>query len=93
MIRKLGLGLAGLTLAAALGIELAPANAYANKVDCAKVMTEANAGKKPAAIAKDLSISTSSVYRCKKKMGKATGSKTTSMKSTASPAAAASPAK
>lgn len=92
MIRKLGLGLAGLMLAAALGIELAPANAYANKVDCAKVMTEANAGKKPAAIAKDLGISTSSVYRCKKKM-KAAGSKMTSMKSAASPAAAGSPAK
>jgi hypothetical protein len=90
VIRKLGLGLAGLMLTAALGIELAPANAYAAKVDCAKVMAEANAGKKPKVIAKDLGISASSVYRCKKKM--AAASKTSSMKSTA-PAPAASPAK
>lgn len=67
MIRKLGLGLAGLMLAATLGVEMAPASAYAAKVDCTKVMAELNAGKKPKAVAKGLGISTSSVYRCRKK--------------------------
>jgi transposase len=45
----------------------APRSAYANKVDCGKVMSEVAAGKKAKDIASDLKISTSSVYRCKKK--------------------------
>jgi transposase len=64
--------------AALIGVEFAPANAYANKVDCSKVMSEVSAGKKAKDIASDLKISTSSVYRCKKKEGKTTGTKTAS---------------
>ncbi len=97
MIRKLALGIAGLSLTVAVGVGFNPANAWATagqKVDCGKVMAEVQAGKKTKEIAKDLSISTSSVYRCKKKAS-ATASKSTSKKvvsSTASPAAASSPA-
>jgi hypothetical protein len=42
-----------------------PAYAAA-KVDCDAVMNEVNSGKKAKEIATDLSISTSSVYRCKR---------------------------
>jgi len=38
----------------------------AAKVDCDAVMNEVNSGKKAKEIATDLSISTSSVYRCKR---------------------------
>ena len=38
----------------------------ATKVDCDAVMNELNSGKKAKEIATDLSISTSSVYRCKR---------------------------
>ena len=40
--------------------------AFAAKVDCDAVMNEVNSGKKAKEIATDLSISTSSVYRCKR---------------------------
>src|SRR5579863_3215813 len=41
--------------------------AYAStKVDCDAVMNELNSGKKAKEVATDLSISTSSVYRCKR---------------------------
>ena len=92
VIRKLGMGLAGLMLAAALGVEMAPANAYAAKVDCTKVMAELDAGKKPKVVAKDLGISTSSVYRCRKK-GKMTAKKETGMKGPMMASPAASPSK
>ena len=36
------------------------------KVDCDAVMNELNSGKKAKEVATDLSISTSSVYRCKR---------------------------
>jgi Mor family transcriptional regulator len=39
---------------------------YAAKVDCSKVMDELNGGKSAKDVAKDLGISTSSVYRCKR---------------------------
>ncbi len=38
----------------------------ADKVDCNAVMNELYGGKHPKEVAKDLSISTSSVYRCKR---------------------------
>jgi hypothetical protein len=38
----------------------------AAKVDCDAVMSEVNSGKQAKDIASDLSISTSSVYRCKR---------------------------
>jgi hypothetical protein len=59
--------LASLALVAIAGLSLNPHAAYANKVDCGKVMSEVTAGKKAKDIASDLKISTSSVYRCKKK--------------------------
>ena len=90
MIKRIALGVAGLFFVAALGLELRAATAYANKVDCGKVMAEVSAGKKGTEVAKDLSISPSSVYKCKKKAsaGKS-GAKTSPA---ASPVAAASPA-
>src|SRR5882757_1881229 len=38
----------------------------ADKVDCNAVMNELNSGKHPKEVAKDLSISTSSVHRCER---------------------------
>jgi transposase len=67
MIRGTTLWLAVWALIAVLGASSAPPDAYANKVDCSKVMAEVAAGKKAKEIAGDLKISTSSVYRCKKK--------------------------
>ena len=98
MIKRIGLGVAGLLFALMVGFEMGAANAYAaaKKVDCDKVMSEINSGKKTSAVATDLSISTSSVYRCKKK---AAAAKSAGMKgapassSKASPAASASPKK
>jgi Mor family transcriptional regulator len=60
-------------LAATLGVATMVPSAYAarNKVDCAKVMEELNAGKKPREVAKDLKISRSSVYRCRRQARRA----------------------
>lgn len=92
MTRKLALVVGGLLFAVVIGLEMTPASAFAaagKRVDCGKVMSEVQAGKKASAIAKDLDISTSSVYRCKKKAG-ASGTKSASAKSvggaTAAPA-------
>lgn len=93
-MKKIALGAAGLMLVASMGLEFSATRAYANKVDCDKVMAEVGAGKKGAEIAKDLNISTSSVYRCKKK-AKAGASSASASSSSAAPAsspAAASPA-
>jgi tmRNA-binding protein len=85
MIRR-GIALpVALALFTSAGLSLVPVRAYANKVDCGKVMSEVAAGKKTKDIASDLKISTSSVYRCKKKAGKA--------KTMASPAASPTPRK
>lgn len=89
MTSKIALAIPTLLLITAVGFELGPAPAYANKVDCTKVMSEVGAGKKTKDIAKDLSISTSSVYRCKSKAKeKNAGAKTATA---ASPTAVASP--
>jgi len=48
-----------------LGAGSHPINA-ADEVDCNAVMNELYGGKHPKEVAKDLSISTSSVYRCKR---------------------------
>jgi len=74
MIRKTVSPLAIIALFAAMNLALTPRSACAAKVDCIKVMSEVAAGKKTRDIALDLKISTSSVYRCKKKA--ATASKT-----------------
>ena len=97
MIRKLAFGIAALSLAVGVGVGFSPVKAWATagqKVNCDKVMEEVHAGKKTKDIDKDLSISSSSVYKCKKKAG-GSASKSAATKAasagTASPAAAASP--
>jgi hypothetical protein len=80
VIRKLALGIAGVSLAVAVGIGFNPSNAWATagkRVDCEKVMAEVHAGKKTKEIATELKISNSSVYRCKKKAA-ASAAKSTS---------------
>jgi hypothetical protein len=88
-VRKIVPAVAGVAIALTLGIGLKPVVAQAAKVDCAKVMSELNTGKKVADVADDLGISTSSVYRCRRKAGKA-AAKTAA--AAASPMAAPSPA-
>ena len=54
---------------AALRLQFGLANVYAankHKIDCSQVMTELQAGKKVAEVAKDMKISRSSVYRCRR---------------------------
>jgi hypothetical protein len=66
-VRKLS-GVAGLAFLVMVGFGVKPGNAgAANKVDCTKVMSELNGGKKAKAVAQDLKISTSSVYRCRQR--------------------------
>jgi hypothetical protein len=102
VIRKLVLATAACSLTVVVGLGFNPAKAWATagqKVNCDKVMEEVHAGKKTKEIDKDLSISSSSVYKCKKKATASASKGTppkgaTSMTSAAanSPAAAASPA-
>lgn len=86
MIRRSILLLSSLALVATVSLSMASTKAYANKVDCGKVMAEVAAGKKTKDIASDLKISTSSVYRCKKKTGSTT-------KAASTPAASPTPKK
>ncbi len=90
MLKKIAWGAAGLLLVASMALEFSATRAYAAKVDCDKVMAEVNAGKKGTEVAKDLGISSSSVYRCKKKAKAKAGAG--SATAAASPAAGASPA-
>jgi transposase len=89
LIKRIALEAVAVLFVAGIGLELGAATAYANKVDCAKVMSEVGAGKKTKDIAKELSISTSSVYRCKSKAKAKNASAKTA--SAASPTATASP--
>ncbi len=68
MRKKLAAVATTLALATVMTFALAVPTAHAagKKVDCAKVMEELNAGKKPKEVAKDLGISRSSVYKCRK---------------------------
>jgi len=84
-----------------VGMGFNPTSAWATagkRVECDKVMSEIAAGKKTKDIATDLKISTSSVYKCKKKAA-STASASASKKGAATgtsspaPAAAASPGK
>ena len=78
MLRKAALTGASLALASMLAFGFGASSASANKVDCTKVMAERGAGKKAKDIAKEMNISTSSVYRCKQKAAaKTTTAKTT----------------
>src|SRR6266851_9695323 len=77
-----------------IGFELGSANAYAatKKIDCTKVMSELQGGKKVKEVAKDMSISTSSVYRCRKMAKASTGKAVSSATTSSSPTSAPSPA-
>lgn len=88
MSKKAIWGVVGILFMAAAAMQINVTAAYASKVDCAKVMSEVTAGKKAKDIATDLKISTSSVYRCKKKAAGATST----AKLAKSPGATASPA-
>jgi len=84
--KKLAL-FASFAIAAALTLQFGLSNAYAvtHKVDCAQVMTELHGGKKVAEVAKDMKISRSSVYRCRRAAAKEAKASSAAM---ASPAAA-----
>jgi hypothetical protein len=88
MIRRPLLLLPSLAIIATISVSVGSRIAYANKVDCGKVMSEVAAGKKAKDIASDLKISTSSVYRCKKKAKSAAKPGTTP-----TPAASSTPKK
>ncbi len=82
-----GRAVASLLVAVTVGLAMGTPAALAarwHKVDCTKVMSELNAGKKPKDVAKDLKISRSSVYRCRRKERKAAkkAAKTAAKKST-----------
>jgi len=102
VIKKIAVAAASATLVATMVFAATARPAYATKVDCDAVMGELNSGKKAKEVAKDLSISTSSVYRCKKHAKEAAKSESKSLAkggkevpspAMAAPSAAASPAK
>lgn len=66
MIKKFALAAASAMLVTTVAFAVNARPSYAAKVDCAAVMNEVGAGKHAKEIAKDLNISTSSVYRCKR---------------------------
>jgi FixJ family two-component response regulator len=67
VIKKIAVAAASAMLVATMIFAAGAHTAYAaTKVDCDAVMSELNSGKHAKEVAKDLSISTSSVYRCKK---------------------------
>jgi len=104
-IRRIVVATASATLVATIVFAARAQHAHAaDKVDCDAVMNALHSGKHAKDVATDLSISTSSVYRCERKAraaGKATtktslqaqrGKKVGVHPMMASPAAAASPA-
>jgi hypothetical protein len=67
LTKKIALAAASAMLVTTIAFTAGSPPAYAAaKVDCDAVMNEVNSGKKAKEIATDLSISTSSVYRCKR---------------------------
>ena len=94
MQRRIVLMTAAVILTVAAGAGVRPGSAWATagqRVDCGKVMSEVQSGKKAKDIATDLKISPSSVYRCKKKAKTAGMASNKPTSATASPAAATSP--
>ncbi|HEY9157784.1 hypothetical protein [Candidatus Binatus sp.] len=67
LIRKFALVAASAMLVTTVAFATNARPAFASKVDCDAVMNEVNSGKHNKDIAADLKISTSSVYRCKRK--------------------------
>lgn len=63
-----GLGPRGwlMFLILALLVPVTGAQAARHKVDCRQVMAALSQGQKPKAVAKEMGISVSSVYRCRK---------------------------
>ncbi len=92
-MKKLAL-IASFVFAAVLSLQFGLPNAWAaGKVDCSQVMSELQGGKKPSEVAKDMKISRSSVYHCRKMAKKeAMGGSMASPGAMASPKAMASPA-
>ena len=67
LTKKIALAAASAMLVTTVAFATSARPAYAaTKVDCDAVMNEINSGKKAKEVATDLSISTSSVYRCKR---------------------------
>jgi hypothetical protein len=67
LTKKFALAAASAMLVTTVAFATNARPAYAaTKVDCDAVMNEINSGKKAKEVATDLSISTSSVYRCKR---------------------------
>ena len=95
MARKLAVVIASLLFAIVIGLELGAADAHAaaKKVNCEQVMSELGAGKKAKDIATGMKISTSSVYRCKKKAALAAKPSVAKGAAAASLTAPASPGK
>src|SRR6266446_8930772 len=103
-IRRTAVAAASAILVAMIVYAVSAHPAYAtDKIDCDAVMNELNSGKHAKEVATDLSISTSSVYRCERRANAAAkaANKTSLQAQTgrkvrvppmASPAAAASPA-
>ena len=90
-MKKTSALVASLVVATVLTLQFGLSKLYAaNKIDCAQVMTELQSGKKAAAVPKDMKISKSSVYSCRKKAKAAAAM--ASPAEMASPAAMASPA-
>ena len=93
MTRKLLPVMAAFLFVVTVGFVRGSANAYAaaKRIDCNQVMSKLQGGKKVKDVAKDMSISTSSVYRCRK-MSKASTGKAVSSATSSSPTSAPSPA-
>ncbi len=67
LIKKIAVAAASAMLVGTMVFAAGARPAFAStKVDCDAVMNEVNSGKHAKDVAKDLSISTSSVYRCKR---------------------------
>ena len=83
MTKKLLPIIAAFLFVVTAGFELGSANAYAasKRIDCTQVMAKLQSGKKVKEVAKDMSISTSSVYRCRKMAKEVNSGKTVSSSS------------
>jgi DNA-binding NarL/FixJ family response regulator len=93
LTKKVVLAAASSMLAATLMFAAVAQPAFAtSKVDCDAVMNEVNSGKHAKDIAKDLNISTSSVYRCKRHAKNAAKASMKSQTQASAIAAMASPA-
>src|SRR5208282_304427 len=91
LMKKFALAAASAMLVTTVAFAASARPAYA-KVDCDAVMNEVNSGKHAKDVAADLKISTSSVYRCKRKAKAAAKAATKTSLQVKSGREAASPA-